>query len=60
MAATYWSTFFGAVLTFAVELRFLDFAFFMRAMLQERGVQIHSGAQRADLRGRGIRCSFVA
>src|SRR6266436_5586641 len=33
--ARYWSTFFGARLLFAAELRLPDFTFFMRAMLQE-------------------------
>ncbi len=41
-AARYSSTFFGAPLPFAAELRLPDFTFFMRAMLQELPVQGHA------------------
>src|SRR5580692_4644860 len=43
MAARYSSTVFGGFLPFAEELRF-DFAFFMRAMLQETPVQVDASA----------------
>src|ERR1700674_3728439 len=40
--ARYSSTFFGAPLPFAAELRLPDFTFFMRAMLQELPLQVHT------------------
>src|ERR1700730_16053713 len=40
--ARYSSTFFGAPLPFAGELRLPDFTFFMRAMLQEAPVHVHA------------------
>src|SRR2546422_7163241 len=40
--ARYSSTFFGAPLPFAAELRLPDFTFFMRAMLQEPPLQVHA------------------
>src|SRR5437667_9155393 len=40
--ARYSSTFFGAPLPFAAELRLLDFTFFMREMLRELPLQVHA------------------
>src|SRR5207253_1892983 len=40
--ARYSSTFFGAPLLFAAELRLPDLTFFMRAMLQELPRQVHA------------------
>src|SRR3989442_1053244 len=40
--ARYSSTFFGAPLPFAAELRLPDFTFFMRAMLQGLPLQVHA------------------
>src|SRR6266550_6021342 len=45
--ARYSSTFFGAPLPFATELRLPDFIFFMRAMLQELPLQVHAPDRRA-------------
>src|SRR6266404_6321107 len=48
--ARYSSTFFGAPLPFAAELRLPDFTFFMRAMLQKAPVQVYASARRATAR----------
>src|SRR5690348_1692001 len=40
--ARYSSTFFGAPLPFAAEVRSPDFTFFMRAMLQELPLPVHA------------------
>src|SRR5207247_2230871 len=48
--ARYSSTFFGAPLPFAAELRLPDFTFFMRAMLQELPFQGHAPDHRAAVR----------
>src|SRR6266403_1375881 len=48
--ARYSSTFFGAPLPFAAELRLPDFTFFMRAMLQEAPIQVYASARRAAVR----------
>src|SRR6267143_1537791 len=48
--ARYSSTFFGAPLPFAAELRSPDFTFFMRAMLQELPLQVHAPDRRAAVR----------
>src|ERR1700682_1104891 len=48
--ARYSSTFFGAPLPFAAELRLPDFTFFMRAMLQEAPIQVYALARRAAVR----------
>src|SRR5260370_41287154 len=48
--ARYSSTFFGAPLPFATELRLPDFTFFMRAMLQELPLQVHAPDRRAAVR----------
>src|SRR5207245_3040536 len=48
--ARYSSTFFGAPLPFAAELRLPDFTFFMRAMLQEPPLQVHAPDHRAAVR----------
>src|SRR5271155_2373306 len=48
--ARYSSTFFGAPLRFAAELRLPDFAFFMRAMLRELPLQVHAPDRRAAAR----------
>src|ERR1700736_2640413 len=45
--ARYSSTFFGAPLPFAAELRLPDFTLFMRAMLQEAPIQVYASARRA-------------
>src|SRR6266852_142379 len=45
--ARYSSTFFGAPLPFAAELRLPDFTFFMPAMLQELPLQVHVPDHRA-------------
>src|SRR6266403_2857934 len=45
--ARYSSTFFGAPLPFAAELRLPDLTFFMRAMLQEAPIQVYASARRA-------------
>src|SRR6266446_2989906 len=47
--ARYSSTFFGAPLPFAAELRLPDFTFFMPAMLQELPLQGHAPDQRAPV-----------
>src|SRR5450631_94795 len=44
--AIYSSTFFGATLTFATERRLADFAFFMRAMLQDLPLPVHAPDER--------------
>lgn len=48
--ARYSSTFFGAPLPFATELRLPDFTFFTRAMLQELPPQVHATDYRAAVR----------
>src|SRR3989442_11874515 len=48
--ARYSSTFFGAPLPFAAELRLPDFTFFMRAMLQGLALQVHAPDHRAAVR----------
>jgi len=48
--ARYSSTFFGAPLPFAAELRLLDFTFFMREMLRELPLQVHAPDYRAAVR----------
>jgi hypothetical protein len=48
--ARYSSTFFGAPLPFAAELRLPDFTFFMRAMLRELPLQVHAPDHRAAVR----------
>src|SRR6266446_10094256 len=48
--ARYSSTFFGAPLAFATELRLPNFTFFMRAMLQELPLQVHAPDHRAAVR----------
>src|SRR5216683_2877556 len=48
--ARYSSTFFGAPLPFAAELRLPDFTFFMPAMLQELPLQGHAPDRRAAVR----------
>src|ERR1700674_3927514 len=48
--ARYSSTFFGAPLPFAAELRLPDFAFFMRAMLQEALIQVYDPNHRLAIR----------
>jgi len=48
--ARYSSTFFGAPLPFAAELRLPDFTFFMRAMLQELPLQVHAPDHHAAVR----------
>src|SRR5713226_8367820 len=48
--ARYSSTFFGAPLPFAAELRLPDFTFFMRAMLQEPPLQVHAPDHHAAVR----------
>src|ERR1700730_5392315 len=48
--ARYSSTFFGAPLPFAAELRLPDFTLFMRAMLQEAPIQVYASARRAAVR----------
>jgi len=49
-AARYSSTFFGAPLPFAAELRLPDFTFFMRAMLKELPLHVHAPDHRAAVR----------
>src|SRR6266576_1220222 len=48
--ARYSSTFFGAPLPFAIELRSPDFTLLMRAMLQELALQVHAPDRRAAVR----------
>src|SRR6266403_3486158 len=48
--ARYSSTFFGAPLPFAAELRLPDLTFFMRAMLQEAPIQVYASVRRAAVR----------
>src|SRR5712691_4783303 len=43
--ARYSSTFFGAPLPFAPELRLPDSTFFIRAMLQEAPIQVYASAR---------------
>src|ERR1700680_2288439 len=45
--ARYSSTFFGAPLPFAADLRLPDFTFFMRAMLQEAPIQVYASVRRS-------------
>src|SRR3989441_6022558 len=47
--ARYSSTFFGAPLPFAAELRLPDFTFFMRAMLHGLEVQVRSEEHTSEL-----------
>src|SRR5437879_2875066 len=56
--ARYSSTFFGAPLPFATELRLPDFTFFMRAMLQELPLQVHAPDRRAAVRHEECRSVF--
>src|SRR5882724_731104 len=50
--ARYSSTSFGAPLPFAAEPRFPDFTFFMRAILQERSLQVYASDHHAAARSK--------
>src|SRR5260370_41631506 len=56
--ARYSSTFFGAPLPFAAELRSPDFTFFMRAMLQELPLQVHAPDRRAAVQHEKCHIAF--
>src|SRR6266480_6767180 len=56
--ARYSSTFFGAPLPFATELRFPDFTFFMRVMLQELPLQVHAPDRRPAIRHEECHSAF--
>src|SRR6266403_2653989 len=53
-AARYSSTSFGAPLPFAAEPRLPEFAFFMRAILQERSFQVYASGHHAAARGQEL------
>src|SRR6266568_8640076 len=53
--ARYSSTFFGAPLPFAAELRLQEFTFFTRAMVQERPLQVHAPGNRRKCQRRILR-----
>src|SRR6266851_4282600 len=56
--ARYSSTFLGAPLPFAAELRLPDFTVFMHAMLQEAPIQVYASARRADVRHENCRSVY--
>src|SRR5580704_18724536 len=56
--ARYSSTFFGAPLPFAAELRLPDLTFFMRAMLQEAPIQVYASVRCAAVRQEKCHCVF--